>query len=78
MNIEEIVNRNDNSSFEQGELAFVIERYIYEKKGIMVKINPLRRVPNHPILIKAVLQKQIRQLNLAYNVARQYFLNKEV
>jgi hypothetical protein len=78
MNIKEIINKNN---LEQHEMEYVVEEYIFEKKGKRIKINSL----NHPIIkqfgINNLISKQIMEnelilLHKAFNEACIFYSKK--
>jgi len=52
-------------------MAEIVERYIYEKKGVQVTI--MLELFFHPLFVK----RQLQLLNEAYNVAIHYFKTKD-
>lgn len=76
MNIQEIINRPNGAVFDRKELEYVVEEYIFEKKGVRVIINTFQGIPNHPAVARMIAPNEIQKLNIAFGVAQQYFLNK--
>lgn len=72
MNIEEIVKRDSGAIFDIEELIFVVESYIWAKKGGVIKINLMRGLPK--LFMRAQLPRQVKLLNLAFNKAQVYYL----
>lgn len=67
MNLREIVNRPDKEVFEQDEMLFVIEEYIYAKKGIRIKA-----------MIRTDMFNSLEDLDKMikfFNVAKGYYSN---
>lgn len=76
MNLQEIINRPDNSTFETKELEFVVGSYIKEKKGVDVDINITKGVRFNHILTQYLFAAQAEKLNTAFDYAQKYYLNK--
>lgn len=73
MNLQEIINRPDGANFEVQELAFVVEKYIEQKKGREVRINLTKGLhPRHPFF-RNMYYSQVKKLMVAYSVAESYF-----
>jgi hypothetical protein len=77
MDVKEIIGKTELT---QEEMQFVVEQYIFEKKGKKVKIdimsNPvINLVP--PMMQRPLIQRELSMLNEAYNIACEYFFNKE-
>jgi hypothetical protein len=73
MNVDEIIIKNELTT---REMEFVVEQYIFEKKGKKVDINTL----NHPLanavpppMNGIILQQQFQLLDTAYQTACVYF-----
>lgn len=68
----EIINRPNNSVFEEYEIIKVITEYIYLRKGVIVEINVYRdfdmKYYKHPIMKVQILQ-QIQLLHHAFERA---------
>ena len=64
--ILEIINRPNNSIFEEYEIIKVIKEYIYLRKGIIVEINVYKNFDmtyyKHPIM-KVQILKQLQLLH---------------
>jgi len=72
MSVDEIIRR-ENNTFELDELKFVVQEYIYEKKGRRVTIG----FDYQPFtLIPMLYAAQVNKLGDAFETAREYFLNK--
>ena len=77
MNLKEIINRTSPMTYTLEEQCFVIEEYIYEKKGKRIKCNPFRDVQHLPEQVLMVVGRNIlQQVNSAFNDALEYYLNK--
>ena len=70
MSIGEIINRDSKVSFEISELIYVVEEYIYKRKGRKVVINLQK--PFHSIN-PLFYQDQVVKLNVAFNTALVWF-----
>lgn len=74
MTVSDIISKPESEPVEVGEMVFVVERYIMEKKGVVVKINPYARMP---VMSPIVIAQIVALLFQAYAVAYAYFKNKE-
>ena len=77
MKVEEIISKTELT---QEEVEFVVTQYIWDKKQRKVTIN----IKNNPILnlvpqsmANAILQQDLMRLQEAYNIAVEYYMNKE-
>ena len=65
----EIINRPNNSIFEEYEIIKVIKEYIYLRKGVIVEINVYKNFNmqyyKHPIM-KVQIMKQLQLLHNAF------------
>lgn len=66
MNLEEICFRKNNT-YDEKELIFTLEEYIFLRKNVKVKINPLARIPNHPMMLQIQYSKLLEAFNFAIN-----------
>jgi len=76
MNIQEIATKTNVS---QEEMEFLISEYIYERKGYRPMINLLRNLPVNQIpepMLSMIIQQQLQLLTVAFNVACEYYANK--
>lgn len=68
----EIINRPNNSVFEEYEIIKVIKEYIYLRKGVIVEINVYKNFNmqyyKHPIM-KVQIMKQLQLLHNAFERA---------
>lgn len=76
MNIQEIIIKENLT---QEEVFFVIQEYIFEKKGIRVEINLL----NNPMFLQLprpmfnmVMNQQFQLMDVAYQISCEYFFEK--
>jgi hypothetical protein len=77
MNVLEICKRPNNSTFETEELTFVVEQYIKETKRTDIDLNLTRGMnPDRPYFELAIKQQLLR-LNIAFDFAMQYFIDKD-
>ncbi len=76
MNLQEIINRPNNSTFETKELEFVVESYIKDKKGVDVSINITKGVPINNMFTQHIFAAQVEKLNTAFDYAQKHYLNK--
>lgn len=68
--IEDILNKNEVT---EDEMTFVIEQFIFVKKNVSVTIN-VKSFSFSPFLYR----NEIKKLTVAYEIARNYFLNEAV
>lgn len=77
MNILEIAKRKSGSKFRLEEVCFVVAEYIREKKGRAVDINLERGINRRSPLFSVVYQQQLQKLYNAFDIASDYFIQKE-
>ena len=74
MDIKELLSRKSPSIYTTEEACFIVEKYIFQEKGKIVKINIFKNVDmqniNHPIS-RMILTKQFQMLNYAFIQASQ-------
>lgn len=74
MDIKELLSRKSPSIYTTEETCFIVEKYIFQEKGEIVKINIFKNVDmqniNHPIS-RMILTKQLQMLNYAFIQASQ-------
>ncbi len=74
MDIKELLSRKSPSIYTTEEACFIVEKYIFQEKGEIVKINIFKNVDmqniNHPIS-RMILTKQLQMLNYAFIQASQ-------
>lgn len=74
MDIKELLSRKSPSIYTTEEACFIVEKYIFQEKGKIVKINIFKNVDmqniNHPIS-RMILTKQLQMLNYAFIQASQ-------
>jgi len=76
MDVTEIVNRQP-MTYTIEEQVYVIEQYIKERKGKTVKVNPFKELSMvHSHIHKGLGMQKIQDVNLAFNDAANYYLNK--
>ena len=74
MDIKELLSRKSPSIYTTEEACFIVEKYIFQEKGEIVKTNIFKNVDmqniNHPIS-RMILTKQLQMLNYAFIQASQ-------
>lgn len=59
------------------EMIWLVEQYIQEKKGVKANINLKKGFDMMPNLFRnAVYKQQVEKLNIAFNYAQSYYLNR--
>ena len=66
--MKELVLRDLNAPVDQEEMERLVERYIYVRKGVKVKISLANRLED-----VFLLQRNLQLLDRAFNVAREWF-----
>lgn len=65
MNLQEIINREEQR-FELHELTFVIEQYIFDRKGVRVTIAL-------PYFMPMLLTQRVNMICEAFEYAKEYY-----
>ncbi len=81
MKREDVYSIISKSTLSQEEVQSVVEEYVYEKKQRRIKINiknhPIIRMVPSPMLAAPILQNELSMLMEAYNIACEYFFEKQ-
>tara|TARA_R100001244_G_scaffold124688_2_gene94566 strand:- start:128 stop:358 length:231 start_codon:yes stop_codon:yes gene_type:complete len=76
MNVLEICNRPNNSTFENEEIIFVVEQYIKETKRTDIDIHLTKNMNRNMPLFELALKNQLSRLNIAFDFAQKHFIGK--